>query len=300
MASPVIIEAALNGGRDRAEHPAIPYDPSEVAAGAIGCAAAGASVVHLHARTADGCWSADSAWYVETLSEIRAAAPDVLISVPSLRPAGVPVEAVLEFISALAPNPRTRPDLVSVNLGHIVVWEPFPSADHQVRRTVHFPNDYADIVALLTLCREHGIVSELGVMDMGFVSNAVALRNDGVLPATGWFLIELDSPVDGAGPQVAPSTVANYDILDKRLRAHFPQANWAAHGAGLPGYPVLQRALASGAHIRVGFEDSVRLPKGRLANDNAELVAWAVETARRHGRVPATAKIARSIIESRR
>lgn len=160
-----------------------------------------------------------------------AAAPDVLISVPSLRPVAVPVAEILGLLTTLASSPRTRPDLISVNLGHIVVWEPVPAGDSN-RRTVHFPNDYADVVAVLAACRTHGITPELGVMDLGFVSNAVALRDDGVLPPPGWFLLELDSPTDGAGPQVAPSTVANYDLLAARLHAHFPHAAWAAHGAG--------------------------------------------------------------------
>ncbi len=295
MARPVVIEAALNGGRDRAEQPATPYTPEEVAMEAHGCAEAGACLVRLHARTADGAWSADPAWYTEAFGRIRAAAPDLLISVPSLRPVDVPVAAILDLLTTLASSARTRPDLVSVNLGHIVIWEPVPAGDSN-RRTVYFPNDYADVVAVLAACRAHGIRPELGVMDLGFVSNAVALRDDGVLPVPGWFLLELDSSADGAGPQVAPATVANYDVLAARLRAHFLDAAWAAHGVGRPGYAVLRRVLARGAHIQVGFEDAVHLPDGRLAASNAELVAWAVDAARDVGREPASSAIARSII----
>lgn len=299
MASPVIIEAALNGDRSRSDHPAIPYEPTEVAAAAQRCAQAGACVVHLHARTAAGAWSADLAWYVETLSQIRAESPGVLISVPSIRPAGVPVSEVVDLLARLSLNPRTRPDLVSVNLGHIVVWEQVPAAAHQARRTVHFPNDYADVVALLVVCRKYGIVPELGVMDLGFISNAVALRDNGVLPGRSWFLLELDSPEYGAGPQVAPATVANYDHLAATLQIHFPGAAWAAHGHGTAGFPILHRALTRGAHIRAGFEDSVQLPDGRLATDNSELVAWTVAAALQTGRTPVTGPTALSIMTAR-
>src|SRR5260370_279626 len=78
--------------------------------------------------------------------------------------------------------------------------------------------------------RRLGVTPELGVMDLGFISNAVALRDDRLLPARPWFLIELDSPSYGAGRQVAPSTVANYDLLASLARAHFPRAAWAGHG----------------------------------------------------------------------
>ena len=132
-------------------------------------------------------------------------------------------------------------------------------------------------------------------MDLGFVSNAVALRDDGVLPARPWFLIELDSPAYGSGVQVAPSTVANYDALAAPLRQHFPAARWAAHGQGVAGYAVIERALADGAHVRVGFEDAIHLPDGRLARSNAELVRWAVAAAQKAGRTPATIEEARLI-----
>ena len=168
-------------------------------------------------------------------------------------------------------------------------------ADTYDRRTVHYPNAYADIVRLLAACVAQGIRPELGIMDLGFVSNAAALSDDGVLPQQSWFLLELDSPAYGAGSQVAPATVANYDVLAAAMRECFPQGSWAAHGAGLAGYAVITRALADGAHSRVGFEDAIYHPGGHLARSNAELVAWAVDTAYEFGRRPATFAEARSL-----
>ena len=291
----VIVEVALNGSRDRTEHPAVPYFPAEILAEARRCADAGATVFHMHARAADGAWSADPRWYAEAHRLLRAAMPDALISITSLRPTEVPVAAVVDLLSLLAAHPATRPDLISINLGHIVAWERV-AVDGSTRRTVHYPNDYEDIVALLASCRQHGIVPELGVMDLGFVSNAVSLRDDGVLPDPGWFLLELDSAGYGAGRQVAPASTANYDRLASDLRANFPGAIWAAHGSERPGYAVLRRALDDGTHVRVGFEDAVQLPDGRLAASNADLVAWVVAAAQERGREPATLDGARAII----
>jgi uncharacterized protein (DUF849 family) len=183
--------------------------------------------------------------------------------------------------------------MISVNLGHIVAWEPVVSG--LVRRTAHYPNAYEDITRLLAACTAHGVRPELGVMDLGFVSNAVTLRDDGVLPERPWFLIELDSPAYDSGVQVAPSTVANYDALATPLRQHFPMASWAAHGQGVAGYAVIEQAMTNGKHVRVGFEDSVHLPDGRLARSSAELVRWAIAAAREIGRTPATVEEARAI-----
>jgi 3-keto-5-aminohexanoate cleavage enzyme len=294
MTTAVVIEAALNGGRNRAENPAVPYTAKELAAEARRCADAGATVFHVHARGHDGGWTADAARYAEVVRELRQAVPEGLISITSLRPEGAPVEVLLEQLEALSADPETTPDLISINLGHIVAWEPL--AGGKGRRTVHFPNAYDDITRLLVTCAKHGIQPELGIMDLGFVSNAVALRDDGALPANPWFLLELDSPVYGSGNQVAPATIANYDALAAALRENFPAARWAAHGQGIAGYAVIERALASGAHIRVGFEDAIHLPDGSLAGSNADLVAWAVSAAGRAGREPASFAEGRAII----
>ncbi len=290
----VVIEVALNGGRDRTENPAVPYTAAELTAAARCCADEGATIVHAHARADDGGWTADPDRYAAMVGALREAVPHGLIGITSIRPSGIPVETMLELLAALTADPATKPDLISINLGHITVWEDVPE-DLPRRRTVHFPNAYEDIIRLLTACKEHDIRPELGIMDLGFVSNAVALRDDGALPERSWFLVELDSPAYGAGAQVAPATTANYDTLSAPLREHFPGARWAAHGQGIAGYAVIARALAGGAHIRVGFEDAVHLPDGRLARGNAELVAWAAATARNIGRTPASFAEARAI-----
>ncbi|GAC1406405.1 MAG: hypothetical protein NVSMB65_21430 [Chloroflexota bacterium] len=58
----------------------------------------------------------------------------------------------------------------------------------------------------------------------------------------------------------------------------------------------MQRALESGAHIRVGLEDALHLPDRRLSSSNAALVAWAVVAAGKHGHGPATPAQAAAII----
>jgi 3-keto-5-aminohexanoate cleavage enzyme len=300
MPDHVIIEAALNGGRSRDEHPGVPITAVELAVEARRCADAGASVVHVHARGRAGGWTARPAAYQRVVRAIRAAAPEVLISITSLRPQGVAVERVRALLNA---PPDARPDLISVNLGHISAWEVRSSSSHRQsgavgsgRETRHFPNSYDDIALLLDACRKAGVIPELGLMDFGFISNAVALREDGLLPQAPWFLLELDSPAFGAGAQVAPATVANFTALSAALREEFPDAPWAAHGAGIATYPVVQRALEEGAHVRVGFEDCLQMSDGTLAQGNADQVAWAVEWAEALGRRPATADEAREVI----
>jgi 3-keto-5-aminohexanoate cleavage enzyme len=54
--------------------------------------------------------------------------------------------------------------------------------------------------------------------------------------------------------------------------------------------------ILSGCHIvRVGFEDNLHLPNGKVARNNAELVAAMVRIAREFGREPATVTEARGV-----
>lgn len=293
--SVIIIEAALNGGRSRREHPAVPCSPKEVTTDAEECRQAGASVVHIHAQTPDGSWLADSAWYAEACRRIRALVPDLLISITSIRPDTTSVDDIVDMVLTLSNDVQTKPDLVSVNLGHLTQWivSEHPGAS---RTTVHFPNSYEDIARVLRACEEHQIVPEFGIMDLGFLSNAVTLYEDGLLGDPQWFLIELDSPEYGSGAQVAPSWGEHYDLFAGLLRAHFPDASWAAHGAGEASFDIVRRAIADSAHVRVGIEDAVRLPSAGHASSNAEQVAWAAREARAAGRRPATPSEARAIL----
>jgi len=137
-------------------------------------------------------------------------------------------------------------------------------------------------------------------MDLGFVSNAVALGDDGLLPDAPWFLLELDAADWGSGPQVAPATVENYDALVAAVQRTFPDARWAAHGQGPGAFDVARRAVERGHHVRVGFEDMVTFPDGTPAGSNADLVAWAVREVEAAGRRVATSAEARGILGLRR
>src|SRR4051794_22780095 len=93
-----IIEVALNGNRDRAENPAVPYTVDEIVVEARGCADEGATVFHVHAREANGGWTADPARYAEVVRGLHEVVPDGLVSITSLRPEGVDVDAFLDLL----------------------------------------------------------------------------------------------------------------------------------------------------------------------------------------------------------
>ena len=70
---PVIITAALTGGvHGKEANPNVPETPAEIAAAAQACEAAGASVVHLHARRPNG----ERAFSRERFQELTTAVRD--------------------------------------------------------------------------------------------------------------------------------------------------------------------------------------------------------------------------------
>ena len=50
----MLLQAAINGSRAPAEHPALPVHPDQLAAAAKACVAAGVGAVHFHVRSQDG------------------------------------------------------------------------------------------------------------------------------------------------------------------------------------------------------------------------------------------------------
>lgn len=226
---PVVIEVALNGGRGRDEHSDVPLTPGEVAVDAVACLAAGATVAHIHARSIDGRWSADPAWYAEAIGEIRTRAPGMIVSLTSIRPERQPVERVTDMLDQLAADTATRPDAISINLGHIAVWERRDGG----WRTVHYPNANEDIVAVLRRCRRHGILPELGIMDLGFVSNAVALAADGELPERPWREHWGRASRRRGGPRTGRGRLRS--SRPRSRRASTPASAWRTRSTGRTG-----------------------------------------------------------------
>src|SRR5258706_14841020 len=122
FSDPLIIAAAPNGARKtKADHPAIPIAPDELAREAAKCAAAGASLLHLHVRDAQGGHSLDADAYRAATEAVRRAVGTKLI-------VQITTEAVGVFTPAqqMACVRAVQPEAVSV-----AVRELIPDAAHE-------------------------------------------------------------------------------------------------------------------------------------------------------------------------
>ena len=75
-----------------------------------------------------------------------------------------------------------------------------------------------------------------------------------------------------------------------------PGDTWTSVGVGKFEMPLAYAAIAHGGHVRVGLEDTNKLPNGEIAT-NYELVEHVVEMAKAMGREIATPAEAREILK---
>ena len=232
-----MVQAALNGTRSRSDHPGVPVTAAEILADAVACVAAGISEIHLHPRAEDGSERLDAEIVDATAMAVKA------LGVP----VGVTTGAWIE------PDPARRqalikawrePDYASVNLCE-------PGA-----------------VEIAEVLLRNGIGVEAGVWT---VEDAVTLARSGIKDCIQRVLIE---PVRAGGVDEALALTARIHVALDEGGVGVPRLQ---HGEGRATWPVMRDAVRRGCLVRIGFEDTLHLPDGRLAGSNVELVRAASE-----------------------
>ncbi len=73
-------------------------------------------------------------------------------------------------------------------------------------------------------------------------------------------------------------------------------AHWGVIGISRAQWLLIAAALTLGGSIRVGLEDNLYLPNGKMATSNGELIAKARQMTEDVGRRPATVDEARQML----
>lgn len=243
-----VITAALCGSWATKEmNPAVPYSPEEIAADAYECWQAGAAIVHIHVRNADGSPSTDFDLYRETVERIRAHKDcDVCINMTSSGSVDFGDE------ERIYPLQQLLPELSSYDAGTLN-WQ---------NRTV-FLNPPAFLEKLGIALLDSNIKPEIEIFDAGMVYNSIYYAKKGILKTPCHYQIVLGC----AGGMT--STVENL----VHLKSILPEGStWAACGISSGHLPIMMAAIAMGGHLRVGLEDNLYLAHGVLAKSNAQLV----------------------------
>ncbi len=269
----MIVNVALTGAvPTKADNPAVPVTPEEIAADAIACAAEGASIVHVHVRDEGGQPVHRQDLYEQTIGPIRDAVPELVICATTSSRVDPDISSRM---TALELAPSLRPDMASLTLGSFN----FP-------RTVS-ANPPNVIATLLEEMAARGIKPELEVFELGMVNTLHGLRDRGLIPDVPYVNILLGS--FGS----APAFASDLGHMVERLPSG---THWAAAGIGVYQRPITIIAAAMGGSVRTGLEDN---PKGSADGErwgNVDAVKVAVAAAKLAGRPVSTAAQTRELL----
>ena len=236
----MLIQAALNGVRSKADHPAVPLSLEELTRDAIDCVAAGAGAIHLHPRDEAGHETLDPAIVDDVVTRVRDAC-----GVPVGVTTGAWIEPDLARRLALVRAWRA-PDYASVNLSE-------PGAVEIMRALI-----------------EAGVGIEAGVWT---VADAELLAASGLSGRVTRILIEINETDVGSDPAAALALVAAIHAAFDRHELTAPRLQ---HGDGGVAWPVLTDAIRRGLDTRIGLEDTLYEPDGKHTSGNAALVRIAL------------------------
>src|SRR5207237_6137442 len=234
---PAILTAAICGAETtRQQTPYLPITADELGAEAERCAAAGASVIHLHVRKNDGTPTQDRALFDKAIRAIRARC-DVIVQTSTGGAVGMSAE---ERAQPLDCDPEMATlNSGSLNFGDDVFLNPFPMVREFARRM-----------------REKRIVPELECYDAGHVESCLMLAREGAIDLPGHFDFVLGVK-GGLG-----ASEENLKFLISKL----PQgATFNVAGIGRHQLPMAELSLRLDGHARCGLENNIYLSKGILA-----------------------------------
>ena len=266
--TPLIVTVAPNGARrTRRDHPTIPLTAADIGVEAARCREAGAAMIHLHVRDADGGHVLDADAYGDAITAVRReAGADMLIQITT------------EAVGIYAPGAQMA-----------VVGEVAPEAFSLALREI-LPNEALEVPVARFLAGEAAreALIQYILYDLADLARFEALVARGIVPTKNASVLYV------LGRYTPGQVSAPTDLLPF-LAAAEHDLPWAVCAFGRREAACAVAAAALDGHARVGFENNTALPDGTTAASNAPLVAAVVDAARAFGREIASPDAARAI-----
>jgi 3-keto-5-aminohexanoate cleavage enzyme len=238
--------------------------PAEVAEAAAAAEAAGASILHLHAREDSGERAFSTERFQELTDAVREATDDVVIQHST---GGT---AAPDALRAEPLRTDPAPNMASLDMGPLNRYQHLTSE-----------NTRALVDALHEEMRARGIKPELKVFNGGHLNEALRVWDDLADPP----YVNL---VFGGGTTTIPSPRNLLNVVENVPDG--TEFNVLAFGPHQ--LPLTTMEILLGGHVRVGLEDNLYYQKGEPAESNAQLVERPVRIASELGRpVASTAEV---------
>ena len=275
-ADKVIISCAVTGSvHTPTMSPYLAITPDQIAEQAIAAAAAGAAILHLHARDPrDGRPTADPKVYDQFVPRIKAAT-DAVINITT----GGSTRMTLD--ERLAYPLQAQPEMCSLNLGSMN-FTIHPMA-RKIETWLHdwerpyvegmedliFRNTFRDIRHILKVLGDDcGTRFEFECYDVGHLYTLAHFVDEGLVRGP-LFIQSIFGILGGLGPD--PENLVTMRTTADRLFGR-DSYRFSVLGAGRHQMPLLTMGAVMGGNVRVGLEDSLYLGKGQLAPSCADQV----------------------------
>jgi 3-keto-5-aminohexanoate cleavage enzyme len=272
---PCVITAAIVGAETtRAQNPHLPLSAVELGEEAARCAAAGATVIHLHTRDENGGASQDTERFRAAIREIRKRC-DIIIQTSTGGAVGM---SVAERAGPLGCTGSDAPEMATLNVGTINFGDDV------------FQNTARDTAEMAKRIRAHGATPEIEIYDAGHLDITARLLKDKLIepPLHLQFVLGV--------PGALSASERNLEFLVERSAELGVSCSWGVAGIGRMQLPMADLAITWGGNARVGLEDNIYLDKGVLAEGSAPLVARAAEFCKARGRKIASIEEAREML----
>lgn len=283
--APVVIECAVNGTQSKRTNPHVPTEPAEIAADALACMDAGASIIHNHIdRFGVGVEEAVDR-YLEGWRPVLAARPDALLYPTVHFGDSISYEHLVPLAEAGLRVGLADPG--SVNLGGV-------DGDGVPTGGFVYTNSFDSIARAFEICRDGQLGPSLAIYEPGFLQTTLAWWRAGRLPQGSMVKLYFSGPRGylGAAFGLPPTTTSLDAYLALLDGCDLP---WAVSvvGGDLLGSDIARLALERGGHLHLGLE----FYAGDRTPTNVELVTEAVALCRDVGRPVATPDQAAEILD---
>lgn len=263
----VHLEVALNGGQGRRWQAGMPITADEIAADAMACLEAGASVIHFHVYDPEtGAHQERRADLHRAVYErLRPRTGAICYSTTCTRLGEVPAVTLDERF-------RVERELSADDLLDAFVLDPgsctFANLAALERGKVYV-NTPQETQAGFHLAKATGLAPALAHYELGFARTAMAAAAAAGLPWNAAMHRVMFSDHFAWGLPPDAGTLGLVDAAMKRLGI----GRWMVAGIDFDVFAVMDAALELGCDLRVGFEDA----PGGVEMSNAQMVAAAVK-----------------------